>query len=252
MRTAFLLLCVSVLTAQQTATRKSEPGGMRPISPTGSNELTFADEFDEPNLDLAKWAPHPASAASNRSPAVEYWSDAVTLGGGRLRISGRSNAQGYILGAVTTFGLFSQMYGRFEIRSKAAVAEGIKPVVRLSPIPLAQLPEMLFFPAPGPQPGRISLSNSWGSDQTERSFGDSLTLPRSPDGFHTITLDWDPEQIIWSIDGKKALRSIDGIPHQPMFLSLEMLVQGSPSQRPHVPGAEALLEVDYVRIYRSQ
>ena len=46
----------------------------------------------------------------------------------------------------------------------------------------------------------------------------SLPLPESDDGFYTITLEWTPEYLSWSINGEKRYKTTKNVPHSPMYI----------------------------------
>jgi hypothetical protein len=127
---------------------------------------------------------------------------------------------------VTTFGLFAQTYGRIEVPFR-----GNRGRFRLLPVPLATLPAIDVFEL---EPGRIAFGNRWGTEQTEHSFGDSFDLPTAP--VHTVAVTWDASGITWSVDSKERFRSTEGVPRQPMFLTLE--------------GSDGDLDIDAVQVFR--
>src|SRR5580692_4147009 len=81
--------------------------------------LTFDDEFNAAELDLSRWAPHDPFGHL-RAP------EAVAVSGGQLHIA--------VSGVVSTFGLFSQAYGRFEIRCRVPTGQRLRPEFRLLPV----------------------------------------------------------------------------------------------------------------------
>jgi hypothetical protein len=81
--------------------------------------------------------------------------------------------------------------------------------------------------------GKISFGNSWGNEQTERTFGDSFAAPAA--GFHVIGAEWTRSKITWTVDGKDQLESVDGVPGVPMFLMIE-----------------GPMDVDYIRVAASK
>jgi len=177
-----------------------------------AQNLTFDDEFNGIELDLSKWIPH--------DPRVTFFPlETATVSGGQLHLSG----------TISTFGLFAQMYGRFEIRFRASA--GAK--FALASVPDGTLPRIDVFRAAAPD--RIFLGNWWGSEQTERSYGDSFTVPDLSKVFHTIVLEWERDRVTWSLDGKKTFESVDGIPQRPMFLLIA-----------------APLDIAYVRVYQRK
>lgn len=218
----------------------------------GNWVLTFADEFDGAELDLAKWSPHePGGQARDAHP------EAITIGGGQLHLTARRTGTGYIPGIVTTFGTFAQRYGRFEIRCRVPAGRGLRAIVSLRPVALAPLPTIGLLEVSGAAPSTISFGNDWGTEQTRRSFGDSFPAPDFSAGFHTIAIEWDENKILWQIDGKDKFQSLDGVPRQSMFLSLELAVGGgagslaarTPDDSTHFP---ASFDIDYIRVYQHK
>jgi beta-glucanase (GH16 family) len=125
----------------------------------------------------------------------------------------------------------------------------------LYPVPLAPLPKIQIFQVSGNKTDLASFSNHWGTEQTERSFGDSFSGPDLSNGFHTVAVEWDAAKIAWFVDGNETLRAVDGIPRQQMFLLLELAVGGGsgnlstrfPDETTHFP---ASFDIDYIRVYK--
>ena len=239
--------------------------GQKPAPPSPTTDiaanwiLTFADEFNGSELDLARWVPHDPWGQT-RDRQLQAWTlDSIALGGGQLRlVATRTTEAKYVSGIVTTLGTFAQLYGRFEIRCKAAPGKGLRSMFSLSPVPLGPLPEIDIFEVAGNAPSAISFANLWGTEQTQRSFGDSFTGPDLSTAFHTIAIEWDADKISWFLDGKEKFRSVDGIPHQPMFLLLDLAVGGGstgnaltriPDESTRFP---ASFDIDYIRVYKRR
>jgi hypothetical protein len=66
--------------------------------------------------------------------------------------------------------------------------------------------------------------------------------PTSGDGFHTYEIDWSPETVTWTVDGKPSLRLVRSMPGRPVTLVLNLGSGGRYASR---------LEVDYVRVTTS-
>jgi len=222
MRTLLLLLSLSPLLLAQ--------------KENGNWVVTFDDEFNGAELDLTRWGPHDPRGQQSQSNAP----DAVRVSGGQLHIAAA--------GVVSTFGTFSQTYGRFEIRCRVPAGRRLLPRFRLLPVPLGPLPEIDVFETTGNAPSKVSFANRWGTEQTERSFGDSFTGPDLSTGFHTLSIEWDRDRITWFIDGKEKFQSVDGVPRQPMYLLIDLAV-GGPDESTALP---ASFDIDYIRVYQAQ
>jgi Glycosyl hydrolases family 16 len=222
MKTLLLLLALAPLLPAQKPPEKSADNWV----------LTFDEEFSGKEVDLSHWIPHAPGGVTHSS------AQPITVSGGKLRLAG----------TISTFGLFAQMYGRFEIRFCAPKGPGLRPAFLLLPVPAGTLPAIQVFETTGTAPSRVFFADRWGSEQTERSFGDSFTVPDLSEGFHTVAVEWEHDRITWLVDGKKTFASVDGIPHQQMYMLIQLALAGAPDPNIISPS----LDIDYVRVYKRQ
>lgn len=260
MGTLPLLLIAALLLAQ----KPSRPAETPARDPNWA--LTFDDEFNGGELDLLHWSPHDPWG-HERDRQLQAWApEAVSVSGGQLHLTAQRATEArpvrydgkereYVSGIVTTLGTFAQMYGRFEIRCRVPGGHGLRSAFALYPVPVGPLPRIDVFEVAGHAPATLSVGNHWGTEQTERSFGDSFPGPDLSTGFHTVAMEWDSAQIAWFVDGKETFRSTEGVPHQQMFLLLDLAVGGgSGSISTRFPdestGFPASFDIDYVRVYK--
>jgi beta-glucanase (GH16 family) len=202
---------------------------------------TFDDEFNGTELDLSHWTPH---APPGYLLTASVPTDSVTVSGGQLHIVARTGlARPEFAGIVTTFGIFAQMYGRFEIRFRMPAGHGPRTGFALWPVPSGSLPRIDILETSDPR--SVRLTNYWGNEQALRTYGDAFNVADLSNGFHTVTLEWEPGKITWFVDGKKTFESTDGVPHQPMYLIIDL--GGDPAADTNLP---ASLDIDYVRVYK--
>jgi len=64
--------------------------------------------------------------------------------------------------------------------------------------------------------------------------------------YHIYSLEWNRNEMIWSINNLVVLRITSNIPWQPMHLAFNSFIPK------HMQGDEGLLEVDWVRVYQHQ
>jgi beta-glucanase (GH16 family) len=214
-------------------------------------KLTFADEFNGTELDLSHWTPHDPWGHARDRQLQAYAPEALTVSGGQLHIVARVRDREYVSGIISTFGTFSQTYGRFEIRCRVPAGRGLRSGFLLLPVPLAPLPEIEVFQTIGSSPSKVFFANRWGTEQTERSFADSFTGPDLSAGFHTISIEWERDRISWLIDGKEKFQTVDGIPRQPMYMLLDLAVGGNLAKAPDASTAfPASFDIDYIHVYQ--
>jgi beta-glucanase (GH16 family) len=246
----------------------SVPGLLPSADKDGNWTLTFADEFNGTELDLSRWTPHDPWGRVRDRQLQAYAPEALTVSGGQLHIVAQlakrmaanqlpvrydGKDREYVSGIISTFGTFSQTYGRFEIRCRVPAGRGLRSGFLLMPVPLAPLPEIEVFQTIGSSPSKVFFANRWGTEQTERSFGDSFIGPDLSAGFHTLSIEWERDRISWSIDGKEKFQSVDGVPRQPMYLLLDLAVGGNLAKAPDASTAfPASFDIDYIHVYSRQ
>ena len=211
--------------------------------------LRFSEEFDGAALTYPKWAPH--APGNLKSDGIQTWiPEAIEVSGGQAHIVARSAKTGYTSGIITTFGTFAQMYGHFEIRFRMPAGRGLEPLFRLLPVPLDRLPSIDVMNAIGSEPTRALFANRWGDARTDRDYTGSYQVGNLSAGFHTAAVEWDADEIVWSVDGTERFHSFDGVPHQPMFLEVCLAVgtaqAGAPDAATRFPAA---LDIDYIRVF---
>ena len=154
-------------------------------------------------------------------------------------------------GIMTTQGSFAQKYGRFEIRCRAASGKGLESKFWLLPTGSGEVPAIAIFDAIGSAPSNALFANRWGDEKTERSFSGAYRVGDLSEGFHVVAIDWDENRILWTVDGKERFRSTTGVPHQAMYLAINLAVGGIAAKYPDqsIP-FPAVFEIDYVRVYQ--
>lgn len=153
-------------------------------------------------------------------------------------------------------------YGKFEARMKLPRGAGMWPAFWVVPpagSPYGQWPacgEIDILESYGAEPGVIH-----GSVHTKNRYGATSVnsysvVEQVSDSFHLYTLDWKPDTIAISVDGKEFFRYNN--PHtgfadwpfdQPAFLILNVAVNGA-WETVDTTALPQRMEVDYVRVYQ--
>jgi len=233
---------------------KSTPG----VSASGTQDpgpqipgwtLKFAEEFDGTALNFSKWSPHaPGKLVLG---GIQTWTpEAIEISGGEAHILARSTPTGYISGILTTFDTFAQTYGRFDIRFRIPAGRGLEPLFQLLPVPSGDMPSIDVMDALGSEPTKSLFANHWGDARADRDYAGSYQVANLSVGFHIVSVEWNEDEISWSVDGVDRFHSFDGVPHQPLYLAVSLAVgtakSGEPDARTKFPAA---LDLDYIRVF---
>src|SRR5438445_576325 len=80
------------------------------------------------------------------------------------------------------------------------------------------------------------------------SNGGSYKGPDFSADFHIFAVDWQPNEIVWYVDGTERFRSNKGIPAMPMYVIANLAVggdwPGNPDATTRFPG---YMDIDYIR-----
>jgi beta-glucanase (GH16 family) len=223
-------------------------------------KLTFHDEFDGQAVDTSKWnLRDPWGRVRNRELQA-YVADAFEVRDGLMRIKAEKRHamydgkdRSFTSGMMTTYGKFSQQYGRFEIRFRAPKGKGLWPAFWLLPEPLGWPPEIDVLEVLGQDTKTIYFTHHWRESGRARK-SDHMQYKSDADfarDYHVIAIEWSPHEIRWEVDGRECFRSMKSIPQARMYLLLNLAVGGD---WPGPPDDEtvfpAYFEVDYVRVYQ--
>jgi beta-glucanase (GH16 family) len=252
-------------------------------------KLVWSDEFDNragtaPNP--AIWGQEVGDGTANGNPGwgnseLEYYTagtqNVSTDGLGHLQITAKESDGSlmcyygpckYTSARLLTKNRFEVAYGRVEARIKVPEGAGLWPAFWMLGTDIDQVA--------WPQTGEIDIMEFVGRVPTEvfgtlhgpgysggQSYGDTydLGVPVGDD-FHIFAVDWQPDRIVWTIDGIPYFTATPDDPfmqgkqwvfNHPFFILLNVAVGGNFGGP---VGAETTfpqsMSVDYVRLYQSK
>jgi len=175
----------------------------------------------------------------------------------------------YTSASLTTKGLHEFLYGRVEVRARVPRGRGLWPAIwmlrgDIDRVPWPRSGEIDLMEYVGFQPGTVHMNVHCASRyakevELERDgYLARRTIEGLEEGFHVYVLEWDPEYLRLSVDGKPLLEYPNRHlgPEQwpfdrPMYLILNLAVGGSWGGEEGVDPSvfPARLEVDYVRVF---
>jgi len=173
---------------------------------------------------------------------LEYYSpDAVKSDGEGFTLTASKQHKGnrdFVSGRVDDPN-FPFEYGYVQATIKLPAGTGMFPALWLRPASGGILPEVDIVENIGRELGVIvpAYHDAFGGDVYTR-----YTL-KAPLGLHTYTLLWTPNLLEWIVDGRMILRTNRNIPHQPMFVTINLAIGGT---WPHQPDAHTTFPQDLV------
>ena len=245
----------------------------------GQGELAWSDEFDGTAVDGSRWTVRDGTTLSFDQAAIQ--SRNVEVRDGTLVIEARREKVGeraYSTGYLDTIGHFSQEYGRWEIRARLPVADGVSrglwPAfwLRFDDAP-GEIDVMEAWGTPANQPGAGPGMYAWnihedthqtsGSGGRFHGWGTASNGPSLAEDFHVYALDWSPTCLKFSLDGAVTgsvatdaapwlASSLRGRVNIRLNLQVGSRYWGRvEAARPELTRLPAALVVDHVRVYRS-
>lgn len=216
-------------------------------------QLFWQDEFDETNLDLNKW--NAIDWSSGKNQELQYYKpNNISLKNGYLNLTSFKETyrnKPYTSGAVDTRKKFDLLYGKIEMRAKLPKGKGIFPAFWTLPANDESLPEIDILEYLGQEPNKIWMVYHWLTPNgvKRKKFHSYIGTNFSKD-FHTYSLEWNPQKLIWYIDGKK-IYTTSYAPHQPLYLYINLAIGGEwPGAPDKTTSFPQTMIIDYVRVYK--
>ncbi|MFG0286593.1 MAG: family 16 glycosylhydrolase [Rhodopirellula sp. JB044] len=255
-------------------------------TPADDLQLVWADEFEIDGApDPMNWT-YERGFARNRE-LQWYQRQNAYCQGGRLVIEGRRERREnpnyeagsrnwktqrkfaeYTSASLTTRGLQSWKYGRFEVKAKITAQPGLWPAIWFLGVE-GEWPSNGEIDLMEYYDGNILANACWGTRQRWNAKWDSVKKPVDSFGdpkwderFHVWRMDWDADSIklfvddrlLNTIDVRKTLNPTDRGPknpfRQPHYLLLNLAIGGANGGDPAGTTFPTRYEIEYVRVYQ--
>jgi beta-glucanase (GH16 family) len=218
--------------------------------------LVFDDEFVGPTVSSTRWETTVPWGNTTRGEAQYYTPAALNQSGGVLTITASrkaTNGRPYASGAINSAGTYEFAYGYAEIRAQLPPGTGLWSAFWLLGSVPGRNDEVDVLEVLGSDPTLGFATLHYGAGANKRKTGASYRMADSSVGFHTFAIDWEPDHIIWYVDGTERRRLTSNIPTNPMHLIANLSVgapgawSGPPNRYTVFP---AQYKIDYIRVYQ--
>lgn len=238
--------------------------------------LVWEDEFSGSSLDLANWEYQTGGGGWGNNELQYYTNgDNVMVSGGTLKITAQEDVgnvypgNAYTSSRIRTRNRGDWRYGKMEARIKLPQGQGIWPAFWMMPTDNVygtwpSSGEIDIMEYLGHQTAITYGTCHYGNAYNDKgSLGNSTTLASGtfPDAFHTFSIEWEPGEIRWYLDGSQFHSANSSHPDfqnytwpfvQEFHFILNVAVGG---QWPGAPDETTVfpqtMEVDWVRVYQQ-
>jgi beta-glucanase (GH16 family) len=233
-------------------------------------EVAFDDTFDGTELVAGTWQTQfPWGRDRSRVGELQWYApdnlehaDSFQVADGRLRIVADRCAaptdigHEFCSGLISTHHSFAQEYGYFEIRARVPVGQGLWPAFWLLPVDTSWPPEIDVFEFRGHEPNTVHMNVHYADvDDENQEIPGEFTGPDFSQDYHTFAIDWNPERIVWYVDGveRHRVEYSEAIPAGLFFVIANLAVGGTwPGDPDETTTFPAYFDIDYIRVYRRR
>ncbi|HEX3752577.1 MAG TPA: glycoside hydrolase family 16 protein [Streptosporangiaceae bacterium] len=228
-----------------------------PAELTGSGwQLAFDGEFGGSSLNTSQWDTcYPdddqsgCTNSGNNNEFEWYVPGQVSVGGGALNLTATSastqgsdgNTYPCRSGMVTTGQSFNFQYGYVQVEAKLPIDTGLWPALWLNP-------------SNGDWPPEIDIMEHWTTYDYYGAYLHSAAGPivendhvnlADDTGWHTFSVLWQPNEIIWYLDGQEVLSTTQYVPQQAMYFIANVAnsVDG--------PGCNGTMQISSVKVWQQ-
>jgi beta-glucanase (GH16 family) len=242
-------------------------------------KILWSDEFNGDKLDESIWSydPHEPGWTNNELQEYTTSTDNVFVQDGHLVLKAlktqKDGKDYYTSGKVKTQGKKDFTYGKITVGAKVPIGQGLWPAAWMMPTDEGKYGQW-------PKCGEVDIMEVLGNDVTTAyctlHYGEPHCNQQATqkaangnfaNGFHEYSVEWEPGEIRWYIDGEKVLTAndwftaVDGEDekpypapfNQPFYMQLNLAVggdwPGNPDETTDFRFAE--YQIDYVRVYQK-
>ena len=241
--------------------------------------LLWSDEFNAAKLDEDIWSydPHEPGWTNNELQEYTTSTDNVFIRDGKLVLKGiktdKNGSDYYTSGKIKSQNKKDFTYGKVSVSAKVPQGQGLWPAIWMMPTDESKYGQW-------PKCGEIDIMEVLGNDVStaygtvhygephgEKQGTVKLESGSYADSFHEYSVEWEPGEMRWYIDGKEYLKVNDWFtaeqgqdekPYpapfdQSFFVQLNLAIGGNWPGNPDstTDFSKAEFEVDYVRVYQK-
>lgn len=230
--------------------------------PAGSGwQLKFSDDFNGTSLNTKQWSPcffwGNSEGCTNGSAGDLQWfdPDEVLVQNGIVSLHAqrrRSNGKEYTSGMISSHDKFSFSYGYVEMRAKVPKGNGFWPTFWLLSQKKSWPPELDIAEFVGSNTKNVHMTIHYDEGGHKSSSGYWGGGEDFSNDYHTYAVQWEPDKIIWYVDGVERRRYTGaGIPQSSMYVVATLALGAAwtvpPDSSTPLPNT---FDIDYIKVWQ--
>ncbi|WOO40098.1 glycoside hydrolase family 16 protein [Rubellicoccus peritrichatus] len=246
---------------------------------------TLNEDFETNTLNDSVWSTRLAMIGPPREETQRYRDENVVVADGQVSLIVEQNPghqyddptlpeRDLAAGMLSSYDLWKQQYGYFEIRAKMPTAIGLGPTLSLIPdrgaesgLNMHERRTSHDFNGQGMEmdvvyhltewgAGRVGISTRWGGPagtHIQKQWGDRYVYHGpTNDGWHTYGMLWEPDRLVWYIDGiKKGEWHSDAIANVPCYILVTMPMGKLATKEVALEQLPTSWDIDYIRVWQQ-
>jgi beta-glucanase (GH16 family) len=158
----------------------------------------------------------------------------------------------YVSGMISSHQKIAFQYGYAEMRARIPAGQGMWPAFWMMPDTGDWPPEIDVMEIIGSEIDRVYTTYHRMENDQLISLGSWWTGGDYSLDYHTYGVLWQPDRLVWYIDGVERYRTSDHVPAEPMYLIANLAVGGNwPGAPDNTTVFPADLEIDYIAVWQA-
>ncbi|MUP44939.1 glycosyl hydrolase family protein [Gramella sp. BOM4] len=231
---------------------------------TEFDDLLWEANFDDDSeLDTSVWNYEIGNGDNGwGNQEAQYYTDENTsIVDGNLLITARRESESgfdFTSSRITTQDNFEFTYGRVEARAKLPEGGGTWPAIwmlgnNFDEIGWPDTGEIDIMEHKGTEPGVIHGTLHYPGASGGNANGNTTTIQNPSSEFHTYTMEWSAERIVFLVDGEvyhTYVNNPDSPFNKDFFLIMNVAMGGTFGGNIDPDFQESSMEIDYIRVYQ--
>ncbi|WP_416448469.1 family 16 glycosylhydrolase [Leeuwenhoekiella sp. A2] len=225
-------------------------------------DLAWSDEFDGDSLDTSIWNYEIGNNNGWGNQELQYYTDTnAEVSDGTLKITATKEATNgfdYSSARINTKDNYEFKYGRVDVRAKLPEGGGTWPAIWMlggnyTEVGWPATGEVDIMEYKGNEPDIVHGTLHYPDHSGGNGDTSSTTIENASGEFHTYTVEWTAEHILFAIDGEifKEFTNSPAVPfNHTFFMILNVAMGGTFGGAVDPAFQQSAMEVDYVRVYQ--